>query len=365
MAKFLHTADWQLGLKLHFIPGDRGALARLERFEVVRRIARLAAERQVDAVVVAGDVMDDNAVGADTLQRTADALAAFAPIPVLLLPGNHDAATPGCALARLPTAPHVHVLLDETPVEIGGVRYLPCPLRRRHEREDPTRHIPTRQPGDPVRVVVAHGGVLDFSEEGDAPNRIDLERLAAAEVDFLALGDWHGTLGMRPWAWYAGAPEATRFKEKDPGNVLIVEVDGPGAAPRVERVPIARTRWIQKSVELTEDADVEDLIGWFERLPERSWTLVELSLRGSLGLAARARLDAAIDAASAALLHVRIATDDVVTTASEADLAALGADGWLGAAVSRLRETEDPVDRAALALLHRLVTSGRGTTEAR
>src|SRR5579863_974416 len=92
--RFLHTADWQLGLKLAFVAGDAGAVARFQRFEVVRRMAALAHERAVDAVVVAGDVFDDNAIGEDALQRARDAMAAFAPIPVLLLPGNHDAATP-------------------------------------------------------------------------------------------------------------------------------------------------------------------------------------------------------------------------------------------------------------------------------
>ena len=64
MFRFLHTADWQLGLKLSFIPGDRGARARNERFETVRRIAKLANERKVQAVFVAGDVFDDNLVAA-------------------------------------------------------------------------------------------------------------------------------------------------------------------------------------------------------------------------------------------------------------------------------------------------------------
>jgi hypothetical protein len=43
-------------------------------------------------------------------------------------------------------------------------------------------------------------------------------------------------------AWYAGAPEATRYKENQPGYVLIVDIDAPGAEPRVEQVPVARTR---------------------------------------------------------------------------------------------------------------------------
>ncbi|MCB1054800.1 MAG: DNA repair exonuclease, partial [Acidobacteria bacterium] len=191
MAKFLHTADWQLGQKLRRIGGDRGARLRLERFETVRRIARLAHERKVEAVVVAGDVFDDNAVGDATLQAARDALAVFRPIPVLLLPGNHDAATPDGALERLAPVEHgldhVHTLLTAEPLRCGGATFHPCPLRRRHSADDPTRHLPARGADEGVRVAVAHGGVLDFGETTETPNRIDADAVLGRGFDYLAL----------------------------------------------------------------------------------------------------------------------------------------------------------------------------------
>ena len=63
-----------------------------QHVETVRKIAELARRETVDCVVVAGDVFDDNGVGADILQLARDALQAFHQLPVLLLPGNHDAA---------------------------------------------------------------------------------------------------------------------------------------------------------------------------------------------------------------------------------------------------------------------------------
>ena len=64
---------------------------KLERFEAVKRIASLATERAVDAVLVAGDVFDsatapDQIVGA---RRALEAMKAFVG-PWVLLPGNHD-----------------------------------------------------------------------------------------------------------------------------------------------------------------------------------------------------------------------------------------------------------------------------------
>src|SRR6202022_4782089 len=73
VVRFIHTADWQLGLKLRYLPPERAAQLRLIRFQTVRAIAALAKSRQADFVLVAGDVLDDNGLGRDNLQQTATA----------------------------------------------------------------------------------------------------------------------------------------------------------------------------------------------------------------------------------------------------------------------------------------------------
>jgi DNA repair exonuclease SbcCD nuclease subunit len=356
MVRFLHTADWQLGLKLSFLGSDdRGAFARAERFEAVRRLARVAREREAQAVVVAGDVFDDNAVGRDTLQRARDALAHFAPLPVLLLPGNHDAGGPDCVLRRLDAGRHVHPLLDPTPFEgVPGVRFYPCPLMRRHEREDPSRDLPTRTPHEPIRVAIAHGGVLDFGE-GESFNRIDWQAVLRKGFDYLALGDWHGTLRFGDRVWYPGTPEATRFKEKRPGQALLVEIDAPGAAPRVEEIAVQRTRWIERIEVLEGDAHVDAVAQWMESLEARSMTLVDLTLRGALSLAARGRLDAMLDAKRAELLFLRVDAEGLRDEPTPADLDGLAAEGFVGRAVEHLRGLGTADANDALRLLHRLL----------
>ncbi len=360
MVRFLHTADWQLGLKLAFIEGDRGALARMERFEVVRRLATLAKERNVMAVLVAGDVFDDNAVGRDTLQRARDVLALFKPIPVLLLPGNHDAAGPDSVLRRLEAGPHVHALLDRAPWDgVPGMRVYPCPLLRRHERDDPTRHLPTRAPEDPIRVAMAHGGLLDF-DEAETVNRIDWRAILDKGFDYLALGDWHGTLGWGPRVWYSGTPEPTRFKEKRPGHALLVEIDAPGATPRVEEVAVARTRWIARREALEDAPSVAALGAWFEGLENKSMTLVSLSLAGLVSMADRTRLDEILEKYRGSLMLLRVDDRELHDRPTDEDLDRLSGDGYLGRAIAHLRApagTADATQEAedALRLLYRLV----------
>ena len=360
MLRFIHTADWQLGLKLRFIPDaggadDRAAQLRAGRFEAVRAVAALAHDRQADAVLVAGDVFDDNQVGARLLQQARDALAAFAPIPVYLLPGNHDAATPGCALSRLQAGDHVFPLLEAAPVPLPkGATLYPCPLTQRHVLSDPTGWLPPRQPEDAIRVALAHGGVLDFGAETETPNLIDPEAVISRGIDYLALGDWHGLKQVHPRAWYSGAHEPTRFKELDPGKALVVEIDGPGAIPRVEAVPVAVSRWLRHEAQLSSEADVEALEAWFAGLPERSKTLVRLKLAGQLGLRERAALDALLERERETLAHLRLKDAALGVSPSEEDLTAFSADGFVGAAVEALVSAGDPSSTEALRRLYAL-----------
>lgn len=58
MVKFIHTADWHLGMQAHFLPDEARSRYARDRFDAVRRIAELAREEGCAFVVVAGDASD-------------------------------------------------------------------------------------------------------------------------------------------------------------------------------------------------------------------------------------------------------------------------------------------------------------------
>jgi DNA repair exonuclease SbcCD nuclease subunit len=91
MIRFLHTADWQIGTQFGQFDAEEAAHLAEARFETVRRIASEAATRRVDAVLVAGDVFDQQTVSDTVIRRLFGALAGFTG-PWIMLPGNHDAA---------------------------------------------------------------------------------------------------------------------------------------------------------------------------------------------------------------------------------------------------------------------------------
>lgn len=342
MVTFLHTADWQLGLKLNYIPGDKGALQREVRFQTVDRIAATAREHEVHFVLVAGDVFDDNGVADATIRKAFQHLEAFAPIPVYLLPGNHDALTTDSVYRRdtfqREKPDHVIVLDSREPVEApGGVVLLPCPLMRRHEVNDPTAHLQPPDVRNKIRICVAHGA-MDVLPDAESNNRIDPGRVEQAGLDYLALGDWHGTWQSGSRIWYPGTHEQTRFKESNTGNVLIVHIDAPGAEPRVEQHRVGQTAWLTQEMDLYTAEDIAALQQWYKQISTPTTTLVELTLRGSLGLSDHEQLADLLDRQGDLLRWQRVSDERLLAVASDDDISGIADAGYVRVAIDRLRE---------------------------
>ena len=373
--RFVHTADWQLGKQFANIPGDAGAALRDRRIETVKAVGRLAAERGVDAVLVAGDAFEDNAVADRTLIRMMEALKAF-PGEWVFIPGNHDSALADSAWTRLlhrnPPA-NVNLALEpETPLSLAGGQavVLPAVLQRRHEIDDLTAWFDRAEtPGGAIRIGLAHGSVPEFlPDSSGTPNPIAAGRADAARLDYLALGDWHGTLGINDRTWYAGTPETDSFASSDPGNVLVVTIPEPGAPPEVEKVATGHFAWRSEAAEVRGADDIEALDRKIAELaPEPGRCLLRLTLFGAVDLAAGARLRERLEYWGALLHHLDVREDGLLDEPSDDDLDRIDRGGFVRTAVERLRsraQDEADSDRAAAAMaLVRLYETHVGTGE--
>ena len=368
--RFIHTADWQLGLRARFVPGDAGAIVRAARLRTVRRIGDVAQEHAAEFVVVAGDVFEHHGLRPATVRQTFDVLRDF-PVPVYLLPGNHDPHTPDSLyrseLWRRECPDNVHVLSSGAPVPLrDDAHLLPCPILDRQMIDDPTAHLsPAFAPPTGFRVGVAHGGIREILERLDADydpvTAVGLDTCVRGRLDYLALGDWHGLLHVDPYTHYPGTPEATRFKEKTPGFVLVVTLPEPGETPAVEAVEVQSLRWLRIDADVADDDGLDALQARLDTLPDKRETLIELHLAGTLDMEPRARLDNEIvGPARDRFCWVRLRDERLFTVLRDEDLDEIAQDGWVRDVVARLRQ--DPSEEAAAALrvlyrLHREVTA--------
>ena len=343
--KFLHTADWQIGKPFAGIRDEhKRSLVQHARVEAIKRIGVVAREASVDFVVVAGDLFDSPSADRSTVSAACSAVGQMG-LPVFAIPGNHDHGGPGSVWEQdffkreqSALAPNLTVLLEPAPFECDSAVLLPCPLLRRSVSLDLTEWL--RSPDvfsalstDKPRIVLAHGSTQTFSgnweddeEDSAAANLLDLSRLPDAEIDYIALGDWHGSKQVHPKAWFSGTPELDRFAkggDHDPGNILLVEVQR-GAQPQVTKEATAGLRWNELTFDFADDTALNEFQDRLSALlgQRTNEDLIRLRLSGSVGIEASSRLDEILESLEARLLRLKL-TNQTRIAPTEAEIDAL------------------------------------------
>jgi DNA repair exonuclease SbcCD nuclease subunit len=294
LTKFIHTSDWQLGMTRRFLGDGAHELYDQARFDAIRAIGGLAEAERCDFVVVAGDVFESNRIGRKTLLRALEALRQV-PVPVYLLPGNHDPLAEGSVYRSRRFADNkpdnVTVLADPAPLTVStGVEVTGAPWRSKRPARNPVLDLldALEPAGGALRVCVAHGGVLGPFNPGDEC-AIPVDALEQAvrdgKIHYVALGDRHSgeQLDSAGRVWYSGTPEVVAFNEVNPGFVNVVDLDHDRAAVRRERIGA----WRFEEIELRNLLGGDDLAGFFAQLsahPSKDTTAVRLKLSGTLGV---------------------------------------------------------------------------------
>ena len=392
MVAFLHSADWQIGKPYaRILDPDKRARLRQVRLDAIGRIGS-----HIDAgtafLLVAGDLFDSPTPRSSDVSAVCAAIGQLA-LPVLVIPGNHDHGAPGTVWhgaffqeERDRRAPNLQVLLDRQPLELEEAVILPCPLLRRTDSQDPCGWLRrldwSRLPAEKPRILLAHGATHDFAatdldpqlqpparttdpttadtnttdadEENPAAtgNRLRLEGEWLAQVDYIALGDWHGLKQVSAKAWYSGTPEPDRFPralDYQAGQVLAVHSER-GALPQVQPLPTGALRWHPLRFHCGGDADLERLEQQLDRLLKGrvGHDLLLLELSGSLSLEGQERLGRLMERLDAQLLRLKH-RGTCATCPSAEELTALvrrPADPLISRVAGRLLQQLEPTEAA-------------------
>ena len=349
--RFIHTADWQIGKPFRNF-GDKESVLRQARLSAIETIGRLARDEGARHVLVAGDLYDNDAPARKTLLEPMERMRAFGEVTWHVIPGNHDYHR-GNGLwdrvAGLGLPANVTLHLSPAPALLGEDAILfPAPLRRRSEVNDLTEWMDDApSPPGAIRIGLAHGSITGFGTEGDASNSIAPDRARQARLDYLALGDWHRTKEINASTWYSGTPEPDRFNSQETGEVLLVDIAGPGAAPRVSRRETGTYRWLAQTEELSSAADLQGLEDRLRNRPDLSRLMMRLAVKGTLDLSARADLTSRLAGIEAAMFWLDADVEALHLRPTREDLEKIDFGGVLREAAERLKaEAENPATSA-------------------
>jgi DNA repair exonuclease SbcCD nuclease subunit len=382
--RFVHTADWQLGMTRHFLAGEAQPRYSAARRDAVAGLGSLAADVSAEFVVVAGDVFEHNQLAPQVISQSLEAMRAIG-IPVYLLPGNHDpldaSSVYTSALFRAECPANVTVLDRAGIHEVRpGLQIVAAPWRSKAPTTDLVADALDGLPVDGVtRVLVAHGGVDVLDPDPTKPSLIRLagveDALARGAVHYVALGDKHSVteVGGTGRIWYSGSPEVTNYDdvEPNPGHVLVVDLDesDPQRPVTVDARKVGRWRFSTLNRQVDNSRDIADLDLNLDLMPDKDRTVLRLALIGSLTVTDRAALDACLDKYSRLFASLRVwdSHSDLAVIPADGEFTDLGIGGFAAAAVEELVETARTGDadsagdaQAALALLLRLTDHGRG-----
>ncbi|MET9773111.1 exonuclease SbcCD subunit D [Streptomyces sp. NPDC006367] len=273
--RLLHTSDWHLGRSFHRV-NMLGAQAAF-----IGHLVETVRARDVDAVVVSGDVYDRAVPPLAAVELFDDALHRLAAlgVPTVMISGNHDSARRLGVGAGLIDRAGIHLRTDPagcgTPVVLAdahgdvafyGLPYLEPALVKAEFAVEKAGHesvlaaamdrvradLATRAPGT-RSVVLAHAFVTG-GEPSDSERDITVGGVASVPsgvfdgVDYVALGHLHGCQTITERVRYSGSPLPYSFSEaahRKSTWLVDLGADGSVTAERLDCPvprPLARLR---------------------------------------------------------------------------------------------------------------------------
>ena len=258
--KLAHLADLHLGFRQYDRQTPRGGNQReADVADAFRRAVDDLLEQRPDLILVAGDVFHSvrptNSAILFLFKEVHRLRSGLPDTPIVMIAGNHDTprSTETGTILRLYEALGVHVVIEAA--QYLTFSKLDCAvLAAPHQAlAQPDRPALRPQRGTTFNVLLVHGQLPGLGEQrgtmeyGGAP--VQLEDLAPAQWDYVALGHYHVAREIEKNAWYAGSleyvapnPWGQLQDEEEYGargkGYLLVHLPG----SRVEFRPVDQTR---------------------------------------------------------------------------------------------------------------------------
>jgi len=243
--KFIHCGDFHLDTAFSGLSdAKRAAIRQAELRRSFLAVIELA--KDVDALLIAGDLFDQDCVEPETIRLLCDGFASLGDTKVLIAAGNHDPLTENSYynLAAFPQQVHVfgttvsHVTVADC--DVYGISFGKAVC------DEPLLEVLPKSGGRPS-VMLMHGDL-----GGHAYNPVKREAIMQSGIDYLALGHVHSfmqeTVGKTLCA-YPGCPEGRGFDELGPKGVICGEITDGGV--NIQFVPICSREYCELSVDVS------------------------------------------------------------------------------------------------------------------
>ena len=282
-ARFLHTADLHLSRPFGFLPPQLAEERRRDQRTALTKIADLALEREVDVVLVAGDLFDTPDPDPTDLEAVIKELSRLAESGkrVFAIPGNHDYVSPNSFWRRL-NIEGVHIFLepewdtvtlDDLGIAVSGVAF--------HRTKSERRAFDGFQAADLPTIALVHASYESFEGQLERYHPFSAGEIPGVQAAYIALGHYHRFNQLSTDACYPGTPEGISFDSPETGDrfVVVGEIGDDGKA-EFESVKINRRAMKSAEINCTSFDSQASLFDAARKSCEPN-ALVELKLTGT------------------------------------------------------------------------------------
>ncbi len=227
MIKCIHTGDLHLGSQFKTVSFNNnfGRQRRLELMDTFERIINRAKDKNVDFLLLAGDLFEGEYFNIGDIKRLRDMLSEVDNTNIVISTGNHDPLNKGNMYNSIYWPKNVHIFdskgisslsFDELNTVIWGYSW-----DRKEEKTDPLSNFKLED-NEKINILLIHG---DLTNRNSPYLPIDKNRLESIGFDYVALGHIHKPQFITDNIAYCGSPEPLDFGEQGEHGIIEGTID--------------------------------------------------------------------------------------------------------------------------------------------
>lgn len=226
--RILHTADIHFDTPFSGMAPKQALKSKEELKQVFEIIIKVTLEKEIDILLIAGDIFDNLSVNKTTLYFIKNCFESMSKVHIFISPGNHDPYNDKSFYSIVEWPDNVHifkgrmemVILEDLDTVVWGAGF-----NVQHVKKSLLKDV-TRAEGY-NNILVLHGEIAN-TQEGNEYNPITEEEIGKTNVDYVALGHRHKFSEIKKientYYCYSGCPQGRGFDELEDKGVVFIEL---------------------------------------------------------------------------------------------------------------------------------------------
>ncbi len=226
--KILHTADIHFDTPFSGMTPKEALKSKEELKQVFEKIIKMTVEKEIDILLIAGDIFDNLSVNKTTLYFIKNCFENISKVKVFISPGNHDPFNEKSFynIVEWPNNVYIfkgameNVILEDLNTIVWGAGF-----NTPHVNKSLLKEV--KRVEEYNNIMVLHGEITN-TKDGNEYNPITEEEIARSNMDYIALGHRHKFSDVKrienTYYSYSGCPQGRGFDELEDKGIILIEL---------------------------------------------------------------------------------------------------------------------------------------------